>query len=63
MYHILKNKVRCEGTRQLQKLTTGALLVTVHLQNQVKNLIKLLSSLITFVLKASLELCKELNKQ
>lgn len=36
MYHILKNKVRCEGTRQLQKLTTGALLVTVHLQNQVK---------------------------
>ena len=40
MYHILKNKVRCEGTRQLQKLTTGAYingqrLVTVHLQNQV----------------------------
>lgn len=43
MYHILKNKVRCEGTRQLQKLTTGAningqRLVTVHLQNQVKKI-------------------------
>ena len=41
MYHILTNKVRCEGNRQLQKLTTGAniygqRLVTVHLQNRVK---------------------------
>ena len=41
MYHILTNKVRCEGTRQLQILTTGAningqRLVTVNLQNQVK---------------------------